>query len=65
MVETWSIRAGLYAILAAIAVIAAGCSHVATVPEGDDPEQLSQEQLDEDSLEAVELDLYGDRKSVV
>ena len=61
MVETWSTRAGLYAILAAIAVIAAGCSHVATVPEADDPEQLSQqqldqEQLDEDSLEAVELD---------
>ena len=61
MVETWSTRAGLYAIFAAIAVIAAGCSHVATVPEADDPEQLSQqqldqEQLDEDSLEAVELD---------
>lgn len=51
MVERWSTRAGLYAIFAAIAVIAAGCSHVATVPEQDDPEQL-----DEDAVETVELD---------
>ena len=56
MVETWSSRAGLYAIFAAIAVIAAGCSHVATVPEADDPEQIDQQQLDEDSVETVELD---------
>src|SRR4026207_705708 len=52
MVETWSTRAGLYAIFAAIAVIAAGCSHVATVPEAEDPEQLSPQQLDQDRLEA-------------
>jgi membrane-bound lytic murein transglycosylase D len=55
MVERWSTRAGLYAILAAAAVIAAGCSHVATVPEANDPEQIDQQQ-DEDNLEAVELD---------
>src|SRR5262245_18842465 len=56
MVERWSTRAGLYAIFAAAAVIAAGCSHVATVPEADDPEQIDQQQLDEDSVETVELD---------
>jgi membrane-bound lytic murein transglycosylase D len=56
MVEAWSTRAGLYAILAAAAVIAAGCSHVATVPEQDDPEQLDEQQLDEDAIETVELD---------
>ena len=56
MVERWSTRAGLYAIFAAIAIIAAGCSHVATVPEGADPEQWDQQQLEEDAVETVELD---------
>ena len=51
MVETWSTRAGLYAIFAAAALIAAGCSHVATAPEEQDPEQL-----DEETVETVELD---------
>ena len=51
MVETWSTRAGLYAIFAATALIAAGCSHVATAPEEQDPEQR-----DEETLETVELD---------
>jgi len=56
MVERWSTRTGLYAILAALAIIAAGCSHVATVPEADDPDQIDQQQADEDSVAAVELD---------
>ena len=50
MVEAWSIRAGLYAILAAAAIITAGCSTVATVPDEEDAQ-------DEDALvEEVELD---------
>jgi membrane-bound lytic murein transglycosylase D len=56
MVERWSNRAGLYAIFAAAAVIAAGCSHVPTVPSGDDPQQIDQDLPDEDGVEAVELD---------
>ena len=48
MVEAWSTRAGLYAILAAAAIITAGCSTTATVPEEDT--------RDEETLEAVELD---------
>lgn len=56
MVERWSTRTGLYAILAALAIIAAGCSHVATVPEADDPDQIDQQQADEDSVATVELD---------
>ena len=56
MVERWSTRTGLYAILAALAIIAAGCSHVATVPEADDPDQMDQQQADEDSVATVELD---------
>ena len=48
MVEAWSTRAGLYAILAAAAIITAGCSPLATVPE-EDPQ-------DAESLEAIELD---------
>ncbi len=54
MVDVWSNRAGLYAILAAVAVIAAGCSHVATAPEEQD--QIDAEQLDADAVETVELD---------
>ena len=50
MVEAWSIRAGLYAILAAAAFIAAGCSTVATVPEDEDTQD------DEALVEEVELD---------
>src|SRR4030095_5114166 len=42
---------GLYAIFAAAALIAAGCSHVATAPEEQDPEQLAK-----DTVETVELD---------
>jgi membrane-bound lytic murein transglycosylase D len=50
MVEAWSTRAGLYAILAAAAIITAGCSTVATVPEEEDAQ-------DEEALvEEVELD---------
>jgi membrane-bound lytic murein transglycosylase D len=50
MVEAWSTRAGLYAILAAAAIITAGCSPLATVPE----EENSQ---DEEALvEEVEVD---------
>jgi len=56
MVERWSTRTGLYAILAALAIIAAGCSHVATVPEADDPDQIDQQQADEDSVATVEID---------
>jgi len=56
MVERWSTRTGLYAILAALAIIAAGCSHVATVPEADDTDQIDQQQADEDSVATVELD---------
>lgn len=61
MVERWSTRAGLYAILAAAAVIAAGCSHVATIPEATErsargQQQIDQSQLDEDSVATVELD---------
>jgi membrane-bound lytic murein transglycosylase D len=56
MVERWSTRAGLYAIFAAAAVIAAGCSHVPAVPAGDDPQQIDQDQLDEDDVQTVELD---------
>ena len=41
-------------VLAAAAVIAAGCSHVATVPSG--KQQLADEQLDEETIEEVELD---------
>ncbi|HKU14489.1 MAG TPA: transglycosylase SLT domain-containing protein, partial [Steroidobacteraceae bacterium] len=48
MVEAWSTRAGLYAIFAAAAIITAGCSPLATVPE-EDPQ-------DAESLEAIELD---------
>lgn len=50
MVEAWSTRAGLYAILAAAAFIAAGCSPLATVPEDEDPQD------DEAIVEEVELD---------
>jgi membrane-bound lytic murein transglycosylase D len=50
MVEAWSIRAGLYAILAAAAFITAGCSSVATVPEDADTQD------DEALVEEVELD---------
>lgn len=50
MVEAWSTRAGLYAILAAAALISAGCSHVAAVPEEEDPQD------DEAVIEEVELD---------
>src|SRR5262245_23488595 len=51
MVEAWSTRAGLYAILAAAAIVTAGCSSVATVPEDEDAAQ------DEEALvEEVELD---------
>ena len=53
MVEAWSTRAGLYAIFAAAALFAAGCSHVATAPP---EEQQAQEQLDEETVETVELD---------
>jgi len=50
MVEASSTRAGLYAILAAAAIITAGCSTVATVPEEEDAQ-------DADALvEEVELD---------
>ncbi|HJY39563.1 MAG TPA: LysM peptidoglycan-binding domain-containing protein [Steroidobacteraceae bacterium] len=50
MVEAWSTRAGLYAILAAAAIITAGCRTVATVPEEEDTQ-------DEEALvEEVELD---------
>jgi peptidoglycan lytic transglycosylase D len=50
MVEAWSTRAALYAILAAAAIITAGCSTVATVPEDEDAQ-------DEGPLvEEVELD---------
>jgi membrane-bound lytic murein transglycosylase D len=50
MVEAWSTRAGLYAILAAAAIIAAGCSTVGTVRDGEDAR-------DEEALvEEVELD---------
>ncbi len=50
MVDAWSTRAGLYAILAAAAIITAGCSPLPTVPEED------QESQDEETVEAVELD---------
>lgn len=50
MVEASSIRAGLYAILAAAAFITAGCSTVATVPEDADTQD------DEALVEEVELD---------
>jgi membrane-bound lytic murein transglycosylase D len=50
MVEAWSTRAGLYAILAAAAFITAGCSSVATVPEEEDTQD------DEAVIEEVELD---------
>ena len=50
MVEAWSTRAGLYAIFAAAALMTAGCSPLATAPEEE------QEQLDEETVEAVELD---------
>jgi membrane-bound lytic murein transglycosylase D len=49
MVEAWSTRAGLYAILAAAAIISAGCSQLATVPE----DEAAQ---DEETVESVELD---------
>lgn len=49
MVEAWSTRAGLYAILAAAAFITAGCTQLATVPEEEDAQ-------DEETVEAVELD---------
>lgn len=49
MVEAWSTRAGLYAILAAAAFITAGCSQLATVPEEEDAQ-------DGQTVEAVELD---------
>ena len=50
MVEAWSIRAGLYAILAAAAFVTAGCSTVATVPADADTQD------DEALVEEVELD---------
>jgi membrane-bound lytic murein transglycosylase D len=50
MVEAWSTRAGLYAILAAAAVITAGCSTVSTVRENEDTQD------DEAVVEEVELD---------
>jgi membrane-bound lytic murein transglycosylase D len=52
MVEAWSTRAGLYAIFAAAAVFAAGCSHVATAP----PEARQAEGPNEETVETVELD---------
>jgi membrane-bound lytic murein transglycosylase D len=54
MVEAWSTRAGLYAIFAAAALIAAGCSHVPTAPAEED--QQAGEVLDEEAIEEVELD---------
>ena len=54
MVEVWSTRAGLYAIFAAAALIAAGCSHVPTAPAEED--QQAGEVLDEEAIEEVELD---------
>ena len=53
MVEAWSTRAGLYAIFAAVALIAAGCSHVPTAPAEEDQQA---EALDEEAIEEVELD---------
>ncbi|HEY7639712.1 MAG TPA: LysM peptidoglycan-binding domain-containing protein [Steroidobacteraceae bacterium] len=50
MVDAWSTRAGLYAILAAAAFVTAGCSTVATVPEEEDTQD------DEALVEEVELD---------
>jgi membrane-bound lytic murein transglycosylase D len=50
MVEAWSTRAGLYAILAAAAIITAGCSTVSIVPEDEDTQD------DEAVVEEVELD---------
>jgi membrane-bound lytic murein transglycosylase D len=50
MVEAWSIRAGLYAILAAAAFVTAGCSTVRTAPEDQDTPD------DEAIVEEVELD---------
>jgi membrane-bound lytic murein transglycosylase D len=54
MVEAWSTRAGLYAIFAAAALIAAGCSHVPTAPAEED--QQAAEALGEEAIEEVELD---------
>jgi membrane-bound lytic murein transglycosylase D len=50
MIEAWSTRAGLYAILAAAAIITAGCSTVSTAPEDEDTQD------DEAVVEEVELD---------
>ncbi len=50
MVDAWSARAGLYAILAAAAITTAGCSPLATVPDEE------QQQQDEEAVETVELD---------
>ena len=50
MVEASSTRAGLYAILAAAAIITAGCSTVATVPEEEDAQDAAA------LVEEVELD---------
>jgi membrane-bound lytic murein transglycosylase D len=49
MVEAWRSRAGLYAMFAAAAIITAGCSPLATVPEEDQQDEI-------ETLEAVELD---------
>ena len=49
MVEAWSTRAGLYAMFAAAAIVTAGCSPLATLPEEDQQDEV-------ETLEAVELD---------
>ena len=51
MVDARSTRAGLYAIFAAAAIITAGCSSPATVPEEEE-----QQLVDEETVETVELD---------
>jgi membrane-bound lytic murein transglycosylase D len=56
MVEAWSTRAGLYAILAAAAIITAGCSTVATVPAEEQDAQDDESLVDEALVEEVELD---------
>ena len=58
MVETWSTRAGLYAIFAAAALISAGCSHMATAPSEEQlaAQQVDEDQLDEDAVSEVEVD---------
>ena len=55
MVEAWRTQAGLYAIFAAAALFAAGCSHVATAPE-EQQQQVAGQLDDEETVETVELD---------